>query len=60
MLKETKSVDENQNFNLIVVNLIKVISKEENLIEITGNNIKQIIWQLAIDIYLVKLKKAEF
>ena len=27
-------------------NLIKVISKEENLIEITGDNLKQIIWHI--------------
>ena len=27
-------------------NLIKVLSKEENLIEITGDNLKQIIWHI--------------
>ena len=45
-LKETISVDENHFFELENSNLIKVISKEENLIEITGNNLKQIIWHI--------------
>ena len=45
-LKETISVDENHFFELENGNLIKVISKEENLIEITGNNLKQIIWHI--------------
>ena len=45
-LKETVSVDENHFFELENGNLIKVISKEENLIEITGDNLKQIIWHI--------------
>ena len=45
-LDETVSVDENQFFELEKGNLIKVISKEENLIEITGDNLKQIIWHI--------------
>ena len=45
-LKETVSVDENNFFELENGNLIKVLSKEENLIEITGNNLKQIIWHI--------------
>ena len=45
-LKETVSVDENHFFELENGNLIKVLSKEENLIEITGNNLKQIIWHI--------------
>ena len=45
-LEETKSVDENYYFKLDSGEVIKVISKEENLIEITGDNIKQIIWHI--------------
>ena len=45
-LEETVSVDENHLFELENGNLIKVISKEENLIEVTGNNLKQIIWHI--------------
>ena len=45
-LKETVSVDENHFFELENGNLIKVLSKEENLIEITGDNLKQIIWHI--------------
>ena len=45
-LEETVSVDENHFFELENGNLIKVISKEENLIEVTGNNLKQIIWHI--------------
>ena len=45
-LQETVSVDENHYFELENGNLIKVISKEENLIEVTGNNLKQIIWHI--------------
>ena len=45
-LEETVSVDENHLFELENGNLIKVVSKEENLIEITGNNLKQIIWHI--------------
>ena len=45
-LKETISVDENHFFELENGNLIKVISKEENLLEITGYNLKQIIWHI--------------
>ena len=45
-LKETVSVDENHYFELENGNLIKVISKEENLIEVTGDNLKQIIWHI--------------
>ena len=45
-LEETVSVDENHYFELDNGNLIKVISKEENLIEITGDNLKQIIWHI--------------
>ena len=45
-LEETISVDENQFFELENGNLIKIISKEENLIEIKGDNLKQIIWHI--------------
>ena len=45
-LEETISVDENHYFELDNGKLIKVISKEENLIEITGDNLKQIIWHI--------------
>ena len=45
-LKETVSVDENHFFELENGKLIKVISKEENLIEVTGDNLKQIIWHI--------------
>ena len=45
-LSETVSVDENNFFELDNGNLIKVLSKKENLIEVTGKNIKQIIWHL--------------
>ena len=45
-LEETVSVDENHFFELENGNLIRVISKEENLIEISGNNLKQIIWHI--------------
>ena len=45
-LEETVSVDENQFFELEDGKLIKVISKEENLIEITSDNLKQIIWHI--------------
>ena len=45
-LEETVSVDENQFFELEDGKVIKVISKEENLIEITGDNLKQIIWHI--------------
>ena len=45
-LEETVSVNENNFFELENGNLIKVLSKEENLIEITDDNIKQIIWHI--------------
>ena len=45
-LEETVSVDENHFFELENGKIIKVFSKEENLIEITGNNLKQIIWHI--------------
>ena len=45
-LEETVSVDENDFFELENGNLIKIISKEENLIEIKGDNLKQIIWHI--------------
>ena len=45
-LEETVSVNENHFFELENGNLIKVISKEENLIEVTGDNLKQIIWHV--------------
>ena len=45
-LEETVSVDENHYFELENGNLIKVISKEENLIEVSGDNLKQIIWHI--------------
>ena len=45
-LEETVSVDENFFFELDNGDLIKVISKEENLIEIKGDNLKQIIWHI--------------
>ena len=45
-LEETVSVDENQFFELEDGKVIKVISKEENLIEITGDNLKPIIWHI--------------
>ena len=45
-LEETVSVNENHFFELENGNLIKVISKKENLIEVTGDNLKQIIWHI--------------
>ena len=45
-LEETVSVNENNFFELENGNLIKVLSKEENLIEITGDDLKQIIWHI--------------
>ena len=45
-LEETVSVDEHHFFELENGNLIKILSKEENLIEITGDNLKQIIWHI--------------
>ena len=45
-LEETISVNENNCFELDNGKLIKIILKEENLIEITGNNLKQIIWHI--------------
>ena len=45
-LAETVSLNENHFFELENGNLIKVISKEENLIEVTGDNLKQIIWHI--------------
>ena len=45
-LEETVSVDENHFFELENGKIIKVLSKEENLIEITGENLKQIIWHI--------------
>ena len=45
-LEETISVNENNHFELDNGKLIKIILKEENLIEITGNNLKHIIWHI--------------
>ena len=45
-LEETVSIDENHYFELDNGKLIKIISKEENLIEITGDNLNQIIWHI--------------
>ena len=45
-LEKTISVDENHFFELENGKIIKVLSKEENLIEITGDNLKQIIWHI--------------
>lgn len=45
-LKEAKNIDENQFFELDNGKLIKIISKKENLIEVTGDNINKIIWHL--------------
>ena len=45
-LKETVSLDENHFFELEDGKVIKIISKEENLIEIKGENLKQIIWHI--------------
>ena len=45
-LEETVSLDENNFFELENGDLIKVISKEENLVEITGDNLKQVIWHI--------------
>ena len=45
-LEETVIVNEDIFFELENGNLIKVLSKEENLIEITGDNLKQIIWHI--------------
>ena len=45
-LEETVSMDESHYFELENGNLIQVVSKEENLIEITGNNLKHIIWHI--------------
>ena len=47
-LEETVSMDEDHYFELENGNLIQVVSKEENLIEITGNNLKHIIWHIGI------------
>ena len=45
-LKETISLDENHFFEMEDGKLIKIISKKENLIEIKGENLKQIIWHI--------------
>ena len=45
-LEETVSIDESHYFELENGNLIQVISKEEHLIEITGDNLKHIIWHI--------------
>ena len=45
-LKETMSLDENHFFELEGGKVIKIISKEESLIEIKGENLKQIIWHI--------------
>lgn len=45
-LKEVKNIEENQFFELDNGKLIKIVSKKENLIEITGDNINKIIWHL--------------
>ena len=45
-LKEAKNIDENQFFELDNGKLIKIVSKKENLIEVTGDNINKIIWHL--------------
>ena len=45
-LEETVSVNENNFFELENGNLIKILSKKENLIEIKGDNLKQIIWHI--------------
>ena len=45
-LEKTISVDENHFFELENGKIIKVLSKEESLIEITGDNLKQIIWHI--------------
>ena len=45
-LKEAKNIDEDQFFELDNGKLIKIVSKKENLIEITGDNINKIIWHL--------------
>ena len=45
-LKETISLDENYFFELENGKVIKIISKEESLIEIKGENLKQIIWHI--------------
>ena len=45
-LEETVSMDEDHYFELENGNLIQVVSKEENLIEITGNNLNHIIWHI--------------
>ena len=45
-LEETISIDENYYFKFDSGAVIKVISKEENLMQITSDNIKQIIWHI--------------
>ena len=45
-LEETVSLKENNFFDLNNGNLIKIISKKENLIEVTGENLKAIIWHI--------------
>ena len=45
-LEETISIDENYYFKFDSGAVIKVISKEENLMQITSGNIKQIIWHI--------------
>ena len=45
-LPETKSLSENQAFRLQSGNLILIKNKKENLLEIKGKNLMQLIWHI--------------
>ena len=45
-LSETKSLIHNQAFKLEDEKLIVIVSNKEELIEITGNNLMQLIWHI--------------
>ena len=45
-LPETKSLSENQAFRLQSGNLILIKNKKENLLEIKGKNLSQLIWHI--------------
>ncbi len=45
-LPETKSLNPGQAFELDNLDLIKVLAKVEELLEIKGNNLMQLIWHI--------------
>ena len=45
-LPETKSLNPGQAFELDNLDLIKVLAKVEDLLEIKGNNLMQLIWHI--------------